>query len=422
MSGKAILMPPGHVCKGNPYTPGACVQQQHEHQVCSSGTPAPRWLPTCRTRYPAVFLPGEPVIQPFSYLSNPLSSRFPTCRTRAAAIFLPGELVIQLSSYLGNPCCSHLPTWGTRSAAIFLPGEPVLQPSSYLGNPFCSHLPTWGTRYLAIFLPGEPVIQPSAYLSNPISNRLHLRICLTVCLFTRASELVLRELGSLSACPAPVGSKALRLPSVSRTCPAVLLELDISRSSLCTGRAGMKVAIMALSMFFLNVAQAKEKQQQQQQQQHEENKVEEVKRRVMGPKKPPQTLSRGWGDGLDWIQTYEQALFLCQKIGKPLMVIHHLDECPYSQALKKAFAASDDIQTMAEDHFIMLNVMHETVDKNLSPDGTYVPRIIFIDPSLTVRADITSRYKNRLYTYEPEDIALLIENMKTAKQLLKSEL
>uniref|UniRef100_A0A8C4NLB6 Uncharacterized protein n=1 Tax=Eptatretus burgeri TaxID=7764 RepID=A0A8C4NLB6_EPTBU len=111
-----------------------------------------------------------------------------------------------------------------------------------------------------------------------------------------------------------------------------------------------------------------------------------------------------------------------QENGKPLMVIHHLDECPYSQALKKAFAASDEIQTMAEDNFIMLNVMHETVDKNLSPDGTYVPRIIFIDPSLTVRADITSRYKNRLYTYEPEDIPLLIENMKTAKQLLKSEL
>lgn len=28
------------------------------------------------------------------------------------------------------------------------------------------------------------------------------------------------------------------------------------------------------------------------------------------------------------------------------------------------------------------------------------------DPSLTVRADITGRYANRLYTYEPQDLPL----------------
>lgn len=30
----------------------------------------------------------------------------------------------------------------------------------------------------------------------------------------------------------------------------------------------------------------------------------------------------------------------------------------------------------------------------------------FVDPSLTVRADITGRYSNRLYAYEPSDIPL----------------
>uniref|UniRef100_A0A8C4NDU4 Uncharacterized protein n=2 Tax=Eptatretus burgeri TaxID=7764 RepID=A0A8C4NDU4_EPTBU len=309
--------------------------------------------------------PVELVLQPSAHLSNSFSSHLPTCRTRCPSIYPPVELVLQPSAHLSYPFSSHLPTCRTRSPAICPPVVPVLQPSAHLSYPLSIHLPTWGSRYPTVCL----VSHAPVHLSSRLAAAGHL--------------------------------------------------------SLCTGRAGMKVAVMALSMFFLNVARAKEKhhlQQQPQQQQHEEDKVEEVKRRVMGPKKPPQTLSRGWGDGLEWVQTYEQALFLCQKIGKPLMVIHHLDECPYSQALKKAFAASDEIQTMAEDNFIMLNVMHETVDKNLSPDGTYVPRIIFIDPSLTVRADITSRYKNRLYTYEPEDIPLLIENMKTAKQLLKSEL
>ncbi|RLW11296.1 hypothetical protein DV515_00001571 [Chloebia gouldiae] len=76
-----------------------------------------------------------------------------------------------------------------------------------------------------------------------------------------------------------------------------------------------------------------------------------------------------------------------------------------SRALKKVFAEHKDIQKLAE-KFILLNLVYETTDKNLAPDGQYVPRVLFIDPSLTVRADITGRYSNRLYAYEPSDISL----------------
>ncbi|XP_078284953.1 anterior gradient protein 3-like [Rhinoraja longicauda] len=139
-------------------------------------------------------------------------------------------------------------------------------------------------------------------------------------------------------------------------------------------------------------------------------------------KRSPQTLSRGWGDDLTWVQTYEEGLFKARKSNKPLMVIHHLEDCRYCKPLKEAFAASTEIQQMADKDFIMLNLMHETTDKNLAPDGKYVPRIIFLDPSLTVRADIAGRYSNRLYTYEPQDVQLLIQNMKRAKRLLTTEL
>ncbi|XP_017382408.1 anterior gradient protein 3 [Cebus imitator] len=139
-------------------------------------------------------------------------------------------------------------------------------------------------------------------------------------------------------------------------------------------------------------------------------------------KRPPQTLSRGWGDDITWVQTYEEGLFYAQKSKKPLMVIHHLEDCQYSQGLKRVFAQNEEIQEMAQNKFIMLNLMHETTDKNLSPDGQYVPRIMFVDPSLTVRADITGRYSNRLYTYEPQDLPLLIDNMKKALRLIQIEL
>uniref|UniRef100_A0A452VAR1 Anterior gradient 2, protein disulphide isomerase family member n=1 Tax=Ursus maritimus TaxID=29073 RepID=A0A452VAR1_URSMA len=131
-----------------------------------------------------------------------------------------------------------------------------------------------------------------------------------------------------------------------------------------------------------------------------------------GPKLP-QTLSRGRSQ-------ITQSL-LVSGSNKPLMIIHHLDECPHSQALKKVFAENKEIQKLAE-QFVLLNLVYETTDKHLSPDGQYVPRIMFVDPSLTVRADITGRYSNRLYAYEPSDAPLLLDNMKKALKLLKTEL
>ncbi|KAM7372703.1 hypothetical protein PAMP_007606 [Pampus punctatissimus] len=139
-------------------------------------------------------------------------------------------------------------------------------------------------------------------------------------------------------------------------------------------------------------------------------------------KRIPQTLSRGWGDQLIWAQTYEEALYWSRSRNKPLMVLFHLEDCPHSKALKKVFSEDNEIQRVLDEDFIILNLMYETTDKHLSPDGQYVPRIIFVDPTMTVRADITGRYANRMYAYEPNDLKLLMSNMQKAKKLLKSEL
>nr|XP_057902674.1 anterior gradient protein 2 homolog [Doryrhamphus excisus] len=136
----------------------------------------------------------------------------------------------------------------------------------------------------------------------------------------------------------------------------------------------------------------------------------------------PQTLSRGWGDQLIWAQTYEEGLYWARSRNKPLMVIFHLEDSPHCLAFKKVFAENDNIQRILDEDFIVINLMYETTDEHLSPDGHYVPRIIFVDPSTTVRNDITGQYSNRLYAYEPQDLDLLISNMEKAKKLLQSEL
>ncbi|XP_019960803.1 anterior gradient protein 2 homolog isoform X2 [Paralichthys olivaceus] len=138
-------------------------------------------------------------------------------------------------------------------------------------------------------------------------------------------------------------------------------------------------------------------------------------------KRIPQTLSRGWGDQLIWAQTYEEALYWARSKNKPLMVLFHLEDCPHSQALKKVFSDYQLQKTLDED-FIALNLVYETTDKHLSQDGQYVPRIIFVDPTMTVRGDLVGPYSNRMYAYEPNDLQLLLNNMKKAKKLLKSEL
>ncbi|XP_023278823.1 anterior gradient protein 2-A-like isoform X1 [Seriola lalandi dorsalis] len=135
-----------------------------------------------------------------------------------------------------------------------------------------------------------------------------------------------------------------------------------------------------------------------------------------------QSLSRGWGDNISWVKSYEEGLSKMVNSQKPLMVIHHRDDCPYSQALKKAFVAEKSIQKMAKEDFIMLNLVEDSNDKHQAPDGYYVPRILFVDPTMTVRADIAGKYSNHLYTYTPDDMEHLAKNMKKAKVLLHTEL
>ncbi|XP_029980288.1 anterior gradient protein 3-like [Sphaeramia orbicularis] len=143
-----------------------------------------------------------------------------------------------------------------------------------------------------------------------------------------------------------------------------------------------------------------------------------------GEQKAKQTknMSRGWGNSISWVKSYEEALSKMVKSNKPLMVIHHREECPYCQDLKKVFVAEKSIQTMAKEDFIMLNLVEETSDPNMAPDGYYVPRIIFVDPSKTVRADISGIHPENLYTYSPADIQSLVNNMKKAKSLIHTEL
>nr|XP_032807568.1 anterior gradient protein 3-like [Petromyzon marinus] len=138
--------------------------------------------------------------------------------------------------------------------------------------------------------------------------------------------------------------------------------------------------------------------------------------------RPFKSLDGGWGDSIPWVQTYEEGLKMAAEQGKPLMVIHWSEACPYCIALREAFKNHGEVQRMAAEDFVSVNLQTETLDQNLAPDGRYVPRIMFVDPSMTVRADIGSGYRNSLYAYHSDEVFRLVDAMKKAKVPLKTEL
>ncbi|XP_008290539.1 anterior gradient protein 3 homolog [Stegastes partitus] len=121
--------------------------------------------------------------------------------------------------------------------------------------------------------------------------------------------------------------------------------------------------------------------------------------------KSASSLSRGWGQNIKWVKSYEEGLSKMVKSQKPLMVIHHKQDCPHSQALKQGFALDKTIQKMARESFIMLNVVEEVGDPNLALDGYYVPRIVFVDPTKAVRTDIIG-VRDLRFNYAPDDLGV----------------
>jgi thiol-disulfide isomerase/thioredoxin len=114
--------------------------------------------------------------------------------------------------------------------------------------------------------------------------------------------------------------------------------------------------------------------------------------------------SNGFGDGIAW-RGFDEGLAEASTHGFPLMMVVHASWCAQCKALKPKFA-DPELQELSHE-FVMVNVDQDLVPKSqeFGPDGTYVPRVLFVDPK-TLQADASLRNPDRsrtVYYYGPGD-------------------
>ncbi|XP_046971930.1 thioredoxin domain-containing protein 12-like isoform X2 [Vanessa cardui] len=117
----------------------------------------------------------------------------------------------------------------------------------------------------------------------------------------------------------------------------------------------------------------------------------------------------GLGKNYVWAGSLESGLQIASHHKKPVMVIIHKSWCSACKNFKPKFANSTEIQTLSK-HFVMVNLLDEEEPKNhkFSPDGSYIPRILFMSPRGSVDHDIYNEEGSSQHKYfysRPEQIA-----------------
>ncbi|XP_067677409.1 thioredoxin domain-containing protein 12-like isoform X2 [Haliotis asinina] len=129
--------------------------------------------------------------------------------------------------------------------------------------------------------------------------------------------------------------------------------------------------------------------------------------------------ARGWGDDIDWVNL-QDGLAKAKEQNKPLMLVIHKSWCGACKALKPKFAETKDIISLSK-QFIMVNTENEEEpsEKQYSPDGGYIPRILFLDPEGNVRKEFINENGNDKYRYYYPDTEDIVTSMNKVLQAVE---
>ena len=104
-------------------------------------------------------------------------------------------------------------------------------------------------------------------------------------------------------------------------------------------------------------------------------------------------------------RTLDDGLRAMKDHGRPMMLVVHASWCPRCKELKPAFD-SPEIAELSK-RFAMVNVDQDEVPaaEQYAPDGTYIPRVLFFDPSTgNVDPELLNAGRQKFkYFYTPAD-------------------
>ncbi|KAK0042097.1 thioredoxin domain-containing protein 12-like isoform X2, partial [Biomphalaria pfeifferi] len=120
--------------------------------------------------------------------------------------------------------------------------------------------------------------------------------------------------------------------------------------------------------------------------------------------------AESWGKNIKWV-TMKEAQKLAKEQNKPTMILVTKTWCRACKALRPKFASNPEIEKMSSE-FIMVNMEDEDEVKNpdLQPDGTYFPRILFLDQHGHLIKNIMYK-KSGAYKYYYPDPKSIVDSM-----------
>ncbi len=125
--------------------------------------------------------------------------------------------------------------------------------------------------------------------------------------------------------------------------------------------------------------------------------------------------SEGWGP-YSWVP-FNDAFAVAKTQDKPVMLVIHKSWCGACKSLRPRFAESAAIKSESE-HFVMVNVVDDEEPKGeqYSPDGGYIPRVLFLDADGNVLSDVVNVGGNDKYKYYYSDGDSIARSMAMARK------
>lgn len=122
------------------------------------------------------------------------------------------------------------------------------------------------------------------------------------------------------------------------------------------------------------------------------------------PKRVATAPANGWGDEIAW-RGFTEGLAEAKKERMPVMLVVHTSWCGKCKALKRSTFQDTALHELSEE-FVMVNVDQDAEPDAIdyAPDGTYIPRVLFLDPDGQLDTELKNPRPSRFsYFYLPQD-------------------